>query len=505
MFRRNYLIVIALSFGLLSMSCKDRERLPENAEFVKLDKTTLALTIEADSLEVPWDLQYDTHRNAIVFTEIAGSIKRLDLKTQQIDTLIQLTDVYHKRTLGLLGMALYQPKNEQAYLFISYTSLRQGSIYSNLVRYEYAEDGQPINPKVLLQIPGSTGHNGSRIIISQDSKIIWATGDAASDTFAQDSTAMNGKILRLNIDGSIPYDNPIPKSYIYAWGFRNMQGLTQASSGKIYASEHGDAIEDEVNWIQPLRNYGWPQIEGMHDTDQELILARKSPRTEPIRSWTPVIAPAGLAYYGHTEIPEWNNTLLLTTLKSQSLRILKLSTDGTQIIDEQILFADYLGRLRSVLVVPNGDVYFSTSNRDWNPQPGFPRDKDDVIYRLRPTEKVAKSPIFPTKPDTKLAKTGKELYKAYCESCHKEKGEGVPSSFPPLSKSAMVNGPEKPLLKALLNGLSAQQINGIKYEGAMPSFGFLKNEEIASIATYIRTQFGNQASAVQATTVQSNR
>lgn len=503
MFRRNDLIVFALSFGLFFNACQNHEQLPEDAEFIKLDKTSLALTIAADSLDVPWDLQYDKKSGSIIFSEIAGKIKKLDLQTRQIETLLHIPDVYHKRTLGLLGMALYQPKNEPTYLFVSYTSMLGDSIYSNLVRYEYND--KPINPKTLLRIPGSTGHNGSRIIISNDQKVLWATGDAASNTFAQDSTAMNGKILRLNIDGSIPDDNPIPHSYVYAWGFRNMQGLTQSPSGKVYTSEHGDAIEDEVNWIRPMHNYGWPQIEGMHDTDAEIKIASHSSRTEPIRSWTPVIAPAGLAYYGSKTIPEWTNTLLLTTLKDQSLRILKLSEDGTQITDEHILFSKYLGRLRSVLVVPNGDVYFSTSNRDWNPQPGFPRSKDDIIYRLHPTTTLSKTSILPTKPETKIAKSGKELYKAYCESCHKENGKGLPPSFPPLFRSAMVNGSEQTLIKTILNGLSGKEINGNKYEGAMPSFSFLKNEEIASIATYIRTHFSNQAASVNANSVQSNR
>lgn len=497
-----HLFVLPICALFTFSSCRHKEKLPVSAEFVQLDNTLLALTIEADHLDAPWDLQYDRHRDAIVFSEVAGKIKRLHLGTGQTDTLLRIPDVYHMRTLGLLGMAIYQPENSQNYLYISYTSMSNDSIYSNLVRYDYND--RPTNPKVLLKIPGNTGHNGSRILISNDKKVLWATGDAASDTYSQDSTALNGKILRLNLDGSIPSDNPIANSFVYAWGFRNMQGLTQSPNGKIYTSEHGDAIEDEINWIRPLHNYGWPQIEGMHDTDKEMAIASNSPRTEPIRSWTPVIAPAGLAYYGGKKIPEWNNSLLLTTLKSQSLRILQLSENGSTIIDEQILFQDYLGRLRSILVIPNGDVYFSTSNRDWNPQSGFPKSNDDIIFRLRPTKTASKLPITTVKPDAKALITGKDLYKAYCASCHKDNGKGVPSSFPPLSGSILVNGSEDELLRTILYGSSSEKVNK-KFSGTMPSFSFLGNEEIASIATYIRINFDNNATPVKNNSVQSNR
>lgn len=448
---------------------------------------------------MPWDLQYDRLNDAILFSEIGGNIKRLDIKSKKVTLVDSLTDVYHQRTLGLLGMALYQPEGQQAYLYLSYTSKKDSSIYSNLYRYNYSKEGQISTPKLLLQIPGNTGHNGSRIIVSTDQKVYWATGDAAIDTYAQDSTGLNGKILRLNLDGSVPKDNPISGSYVYAWGFRNMQGLTHNEKGTIYTSEHGDAIEDEVNLILPLKNYGWPQIEGKIDTESEKAIAQLSPREEPIRSWTPVIAPSGMAYYGSDIIPDWKNSLLLATLKNQSLRILKLSNDGLKIIDEQVLFADQLGRLRSVLTLPNGDIYFCSSNRDWNPQKGFPKPQDDIIYRLRKSDKAVGTPIKPqnvTKTPVEV-KNGQQLYEAYCASCHKSDGKGLDNTFPPLAQSTLVNGDETALLKVLLQGMQQTAINGVKYEGAMPAFHFLKDEEIIAIGNYIRSNFGNKATLIK--------
>ncbi|MBO9591561.1 MAG: PQQ-dependent sugar dehydrogenase [Niabella sp.] len=496
---------VLLSVAALLASCHiEKKKEPPVLNTIRLGQTAVSLTRVADHLEVPWDLEYDRKAHAILFSEIAGVIKRLDLGTHRVFPVARISEVYHQRTTGLLGMALYQPEQGPDYLFLSYTSKTGDSIYSNLLRYTY-NNGKLEAPLRLLRIPGSTGHNGSRVLVAKDQKVYWATGDAASDTFAQDSTALNGKILRLNLDGSIPKDNPIPNSYVYAWGFRNMQGLTQSGNGTIYTSEHGDAIEDEINLIRPLQNYGWPQIEGKHDTEKEIAIAKKSPRTEPVRSWTPVIAPAGLAWYGSDAIPEWKNSLLLTTLKSQSLRILHLSANGQQITDEAILFANYLGRLRSVLVLPDGTVYFCTSNRDWNPQQGFPKPYDDGIYCLEKTTDTTAPVLRPQKPPALQEQSGKALYESYCASCHKTDGKGLLNTFPSLAGSRLVNGDANKLLQVLLHGANGKASDGISYEASMPAFAFLKDEEIRVLTNYIRSNFGNASGNITSETVKNNR
>lgn len=466
---------------------------------IDLGDSKVVLTQEADSLNVPWDLQYDRTNKCIIFSEISGNIKKLDLESKEVILLKKIPNVFQQRTTGLLGMALYQPVVGTHYLFLSYTTKQNEKVYSNLYRYIYTDNSELKNPKLLLRIPGNTGHNGSRIIIGHDQKLYWATGDAASDHYAQDSTSLNGKLLRINIDGSIPADNPIKNSYVYAWGFRNIQGLTQGWSDMIYTSEHGDAIEDEVNLIRPLRNYGWPLIEGMYPPKNNTDSMSKTTFTAPIRSWTPVIAPSGMAYYGGNRIPEWRNSLILTTLKSQSLRILKLSEDGRKITDEYILFKDQLGRLRSVITAPNGDIYFCSSNRDWNPQKGFPQPDDDRIYKLSITGKTAGNVVRPVKagtaPGNQLV-SGKILYESYCSSCHKPDGKGIPNTFPSLENSKTVKGENKTLAEIILNGLQNKAIEGVKYDGSMPSFEFLKDEELTAILNYIRTSFNNQGSTI---------
>ncbi len=479
-----YSWVVILAF----LSCQTKSDFKiETVDFLKLEESYLEVATVADSLDVPWGMAF--FESNIIFTEIRGKVKKLNLENGEISTLLSLDSVFHQRTPGLLDIAIQKNKKKEPYVFLNYTTKEGKKVTSNLVRYTLHTDTL-LDPDNLLTVKGSTGHNGSRIYIDKDDMLYWATGDAQDNERPQDSTTLNGKILRLNIDGSIPEDNPIADSYVYAWGFRNMQGLTLDKSGKIFTSEHGDAIEDEVNLIKPLRNYGWPLVEGMVDTESEISKTKGLDIEEPIRSWTPVIAPAGLSYYDSGSIPEWKNSLLLVTLKSQSLRVLTLGENNTAITDEKVFFSNRYGRIRDVLTAPNGDVYISTSNNDWNPQPGFPLTSDDRILRIR---KINSSPQEYIEEDVRsdtLALDGALLYKNFCSSCHKDNGMGVPGNFPPLKNSQRVKEPSR-FIDVLLHGTDGKQpIDGVMYNEPMASFSFLKDEELSAIANYVNSKFG---------------
>src|SRR5690606_1007981 len=126
-----------------------------------------------------------------------------------------------------------------------------------------------VDPMVITEYPAWKGHFGTRLCIAPDGKLMIATGDGALFDKAQDVGSPSGKILRFNIDGSVPPDNPIPGSPVWAWGLRNPQGLVYAG-GKLYSSDHGDATDDEINLIKKGANYGWPAVEGYADHKKEL-------------------------------------------------------------------------------------------------------------------------------------------------------------------------------------------------------------------------------------------
>ncbi|WP_229253011.1 PQQ-dependent sugar dehydrogenase [Dyadobacter helix] len=472
---------------------------PQSAPRQIPSSSTVEVSTLLSGLDVPWDLCWGPD-NQIWYTEQAGKISRLDPGTGKSELLVHIPDVLRLTTPGLMSLAFHPDFKRQPYLFTNYTYRKDSlTIATKLVRYTYSK-GKLSAPVILLEIPGHKGHNGSRIVISPDHKIMYATGDAVTITNAQSLASLNGKVLRLNLDGTVPADNPIKGSAVWSWGHRNIQGLVYSPKGILFSSEHGDATDDELNKILPGNNYGWPKVEGYCDQPREKQCCDSARITPPLMAWTPTIAPAGIAFYGSHAIPEWQGCLLMTTLKEADLRVLKPDEKGDKIISERIYLDQQYGRLRDVCVSPTGDVYVSTSNRDWNPGKGFPTQGDDRILRIRRKNGGIKladlsGPVASARPAHEPA--GKALYHQYCSSCHKEDGKGVAGVFPSLAGSPHVKGDKPVLLRIILGGISpAKQNASGKYDQQMPAFLFLKDEDIADIATYIRAGFENDSERV---------
>lgn len=469
------------------------------------DSTILTVTTVAAHLDVPWEITWGPD-NWIWFTEQSGTVSRLNPQTGEQRLLLRIIpDVHRNRTLGLLCMTLHPDMKNSPYVFLNYTYMKGTDLRSRWVRYTYT--GTTLNePLTLLEVPADIGHNGSRIVFAPDGKLMLATGDAdhkndaANSGNAQRLETPSGKILRLNIDGTIPEDNPFPGSPVWALGFRVPQGLVYAPNGKLYSAEHGNVINDEVNLIARAGNYGYPNVSGDCDQPEETDYCAAHAVRGPLMAWTPTIAPAGLDYYGSSAIPEWQNSLLLVTLKTQSLRVLKLNDAGDKVVGEQVYFEKSFGRLRDICVSPEGDVYLATSNRDWNPVEGFPKDNDDRIIRIskgRATAPVAKggSNKGPVKSTASPAKavTADVVYNNYCASCHKADGTGVSGSFPPLKGSSRVRADKKELIRVVLHGLSGPlTVAGVKYDMDMPGFNFLSDQEVADVVKYVRSAFGRK-------------
>ncbi|HLA53413.1 MAG TPA: PQQ-dependent sugar dehydrogenase [Flavitalea sp.] len=462
--------------------------------------------IIAKGLDVPWEIIWGPE-NWVWFTEQKGLIRKVNPVTGQIKTLLRIPDVHEQRAVGLLGLAFHPDFKRSPYVFTDYSYLDGVSLFLKIVRYEYIKDSL-INPFILVDsIPATETHNGSRLVFDAAGRLLLTTGDIDEPRLSQNLRSPNGKVLRLNIDGTIPWDNPNPGSPIWSWGHRNSQGLVMASNGILYSSEHGDVSDDEVNIIRKGGNYGWPAVQGFCDDASEQAFCTDSGVIPPMKIWTPTIAPSGLDYYGSSVIPQWKNSLLMCSLKDASMRVLKLNQNGTSIISEEVYFPKVFGRLRDICVSPEGDVFISTSNRDWNKSAGsgFPTPDDDRIIKIsagknslhsaqiiraqsgtKPLPKQNREPLF----------AGKVLYSQYCESCHKNDGQGIAGIFPPLKKSARVTGDKKELINVLLNGLSGSVINGKRYTSPMSAFYFLSDADIAGILTYTRNSFGNKAGPV---------
>lgn len=352
---------------------------------ISIGNTKVDTQSVATGLDTPWEMLWgdDDH---IWFTERYGRVSRLNPDNGEINELITIEEVHEEGESGLLGMAFHPDFPETPHVYLVYNYLSGSNIKERLVRYTY-ENESLTSPSVLIEgIEGNTYHNGSRIIFDDEDKLYFTTGDAGNTSYSQDLQSLNGKILRMNPDGSIPEDNPFEDSYIWTYGHRNAQGLVISPEGIMYSSEHGPASDDEMNIIEKGRNYGWPDVNGFCDETSEMDFCEDNNVKEPIEAWTPTLAVAGIDFYDHDAIPAWNNSILMTTLKESELVHLKLSDDGMSIDEENSWFDNWFGRLRDVCISPEGRVFIAVSNRDGrgNPKPG-----DDRIVEIAPVSETS--------------------------------------------------------------------------------------------------------------------
>jgi glucose/arabinose dehydrogenase len=276
---------------------------------------------------------------------------------------------------GLLGIALDPDfgRNGFVYLYYSYAGAG-GATLNRLVRMRDA-NGIGTEETILLDnIPGSSNHDGGRILFGPDGKLYVATGDGEQQNRAQDRNSLGGKILRLEKDGTVPADNPFPGSPVYSLGHRNVQGLAfHPDTGVLYQTEHGPSgifpacCQDEVNRIEAGANYGWPIVTGKPG-DQRFRDALQS--SGAFDTW----APSGAAFA--TRPGPLRGSLLFANLRSQHLHRIVLTPDGRGVAFEERLLVNQYGRLRDIYEISTGEFLLLTSNRDGR---GRPRDDDDRV------------------------------------------------------------------------------------------------------------------------------
>ena len=352
-------LLISLIMVLLSLSAsnckksKSRNQTPaSNAE--------IEIKVLSSGFTHPWELVWGID-NFIWMTEREGKISRVDPVTGNVVVIADLNEVVAKGEGGLLGMALHPDFDKTPEVFVAYNYIKSGAYLEKVVKYSY-NGSALINPVILLDdIPANTFHNGCRLLISSDLKLFITTGDAGNQPSAQEINSVNGKILRINLDGSVPSDNPFPGSPVWSSGHRNAQGLVFVND-KLYSSEHGPNSDDEINLIGKKQNFGWPDVKGFCNENSEKIFCQSNAVVEPLYAWTPTIAVCGLDYYTNEQIPQWKNSLILATLKDNTLYQLRLNGSGSKIEELREIFRGTYGRLRDVCIAPDGKIYVSTSN-----------------------------------------------------------------------------------------------------------------------------------------------
>ena len=363
---------LAVSLGF---ACSSDSTPPVNTSGLRVETLVTGL-------DTPWDLAWGPD-GQIWVSERGGRISRVNPSSGQRTTAGQVADVSESGESGLMGIAFHPDFASQPYVYAAHSYLQGGALRNRLVRLRW--DGQSLGAaEVLLSnIPASGIHDGSRLAVGPDRLLYMTTGDASNSDLGQDRSSLAGKVLRLTLTGQPAPGNPFATA-VYSFGHRNPQGLVfHPTTGVLYSTEHGPGDNDEVNVILAGRNYGWPTVHGLCDDDigSERAFCQANNVAEPLATWTPTIAPAGADIYAGNLIPQWTGSLLFASLKGAALYRLTLSADGQRVTAKETLFEGQYGRLRDVLVAPDGTVYVATSNRDGRGDPG---GDDDRILRIRP-------------------------------------------------------------------------------------------------------------------------
>lgn len=324
---------------------------------------TDSIRVVKQNLDHVWEMEWASD-NHMWFTERSGRISKMNPQNGNIVFTTTINEVESNGEGGLLGMTLHPDFSANGILYVVYNYNSGAGYREKVVSYTFSNNAL-VNPATIIEnIPASGIHNGSRIRLVNDGtgiKLFLTTGDAATSSNAQDINSRSGKVLRLNPDGTIPGDNPIAGNPVWSYGHRNPQGLIYVNN-KWYSSEHGPSIEDEVNIVEQGRNYGWPNVNGPCDGG-ELSFCSLNNVKEPIwSSGNGTIAVCGIDFYNSDRIPQWKNSILMATLKDESLRQLKLSPDGNSVVNSSIFYKNEFGRLRDVCVSPAGRVYICTSS-----------------------------------------------------------------------------------------------------------------------------------------------
>jgi len=360
------LLAIALIFAYVPVSSQIAAPAPD-----------FSIDVLIKGLDTPWAIDFAPDRR-IFITERGGRIRVVERGQLRLDPWMTL-DVAASGEAGLLGLALDPRFAQNFFLYVAYTYRNDsGKMQNRLVRLrEDPKTSKGILDKVLIEnVAAANNHDGGRLKFGPDGKLYWSMGDAQERRRAQNLSSLNGKILRLNPDGSIPKDNPFPNSYVYSYGHRNPQGLAwQPKTGRLYATEHGPSgfqgcCRDEVNFIEPGKNYGWPEVRG--DETRE-GMAPPVIHAGTSETW----APTGATFV--TRGP-WAGSLLFTGLRGQTLYRVQLDpSDPRKTGQLERHFSRRFGRLRDVVEGPDGNLYLLTSNRDGR---GNPTEDDDRLIRL---------------------------------------------------------------------------------------------------------------------------
>jgi len=338
----------SIAIGAIVLALMTTPASPANAD-ARVDR------VIAQGLSAPWSTAFLPNGNSLVSERDSAQILRITPSGQK-QVVGRVRGVAHGGEGGLLGLAV-PPGTNPSFIFAYFTSATDNRVV------RIAWDGKRLGKQtpIVTGIPKATFHNGGRLLVGPNNTLFIATGDAGDPALAQNRRSLAGKILRTTFTGRPASGNPWPTSIVYSMGHRNVQGLALDARGRLWASEFGERDVDELNLIRPAGNYGWPKYEGAGQ-DPAYI--------DPYVEWRPTstASPSGMAIV--------DGNAYIASLRGRVLWRVPLSGNRKPVAQR----IGELGRLRDVVVAPDGSLWLMTNNTDGR---GTPNPGDDQIIRLQ--------------------------------------------------------------------------------------------------------------------------
>lgn len=380
------IFLLSLSLGLFACGengntkAQEAETTPENDTVQKISVVTIPeeqLTtaeyeyeVVVPGLDIAWGMDF-LPDGSMLITEKSGEL--IHFKNGQKQQVQGAPEVYNRGQGGFLDVALSPNYQSDGWIYFTYaSSAGEGEGGNTELMRAKLENNQLTNKEVLYKaVPNSTRgqHFGSRIDFDNEGHLYFSVGDRGDrDVNPQDLTRDGGKVYRLNLDGSIPKDNPFvgvsgAKEAVFSYGHRNPQGMIfNSDTNEIWVHEHGPQGGDEINVVKKGANYGWPLVSyGINYDGTSFTDETSGPDFEdPIYYWVPSIAPSGFAYVTSDKYPNLKGDILVGSLKFQYVEHLTL--DGKKVTAREKILEN-IGRVRDVVQSPDGDIYVSVEGK----------------------------------------------------------------------------------------------------------------------------------------------
>lgn len=375
-------IVLFASLALLA-ACggapADPSCLLVDSGFGPMGTAPIVVDVVAKGLDVPWSVAFLPEGDMLV-TERPGRV-RVVTKAGELRPPVATPDVTSSGEGGLLGLALHPDFANNGFFYIYLTASENGQDVNRVERYVLSADrSQATFDKIVFDgISAYDLHDGGRLRFGPDGMLYVGTGDGRQPDRSQDPADPAGKILRITPEGEVPSDNPWPGKAAFVMGIRNTQGFDWLNPDLMVITDHGPSGEymgrtghDEVDIAGAGANLGWPTVYACEQMGDFVA---------PTITWEEALPPGGAAIYRGTAIPEWSGALLIGALRAEHLQLVAFDEANPRLLTRhEVYLPSAHGRLRDVVMGPDGHLYVTTSNCDGRGTCGA--DKD-LILRIR--------------------------------------------------------------------------------------------------------------------------